>query len=85
MKSSGLPNPLDQILIIAFKRSPYFRSYLTKLMEVIWRTNIIQPQWRRAFTILIHKKDSTDDPSNFRPTINITIDAIESFYIGFQE
>ena len=64
MKSSGSPNSPDRILIIAFKRSPYIRSYLTKLTEVIWRTNTISPQWRRAITILIHKKD---DPSNFRP------------------
>ena len=67
MKSSGSPNPLDQILIIAFKRSPYLRSYLTKPIEVIWRTNTTPPQWRRAVTILIYKKDTTDDPSNFRP------------------
>ena len=31
------------------------------------RTNSISLQWRRAVTILIHKKDSADDPSNFRP------------------
>ena len=73
MKSSGAPNPLDQISIVAFKRSPYLRSYLTKLIEVIWRINTIPPQWRRAVTILIHKKDSTDDPSNFRP---ITLQSI---------
>ena len=74
MKSSGSPNPLDQIPIIAFKRSPYLRSYLTKLIEDIWRTNTIPPQGRRTVTILIHKKDSTDDPSNFRP---ITLQSIE--------
>ena len=67
MKSSGSPNPLFQIPIIALKKSPYLLSYLTKFIEVIWRTNTIPPQWRRAVTILIHKKDSTDDASNFRP------------------
>ena len=68
MKSSGSPNPLNQILIIAFKRLQYLCSYLIKLIEVIWRTNRIPRQWRRAVTILNHKKDSTDDPSNVRPT-----------------
>ena len=61
MKSSGSANPLFKILIIAFKRSPYLLSYLTKFIEVIWRTNTIPPQWRKEVTILIHKKDSTDD------------------------
>ena len=54
------------IPIIAFKRSPYLRSYLTKLIEVIWRTNTTPPQWKGAFTILFHKKDSTVDLSNFK-------------------
>ena len=38
------------------------------IIIIIWRTNTIQPQWRRVVNILIHKKDNTDDPSNFRPT-----------------
>ena len=32
-------------------------------------TKIHPACWRRACTILIHKKDATDDPSNFRPII----------------
>ena len=27
----------------------------------------VPPAWKSATTVLIHKKDSTDDPSNFRP------------------
>ena len=73
MKSSGSLNPLDQISIISFKRLLYLRSYLTKFIEVIWRTNTTPPQWKRGITILIHKKDSTDDLSNFRP---ITLQSI---------
>ena len=73
MRPSGSPNPLDEILIIAFKRSPYLPSYLTKLLEVIWRANTIPSIWRRSVTILIHKKGIADDPSNFMP---ITLQAI---------
>ena len=36
MKSNGSPCPLDQILVIAFKRSVYLHSYLTKIIQVAW-------------------------------------------------
>ena len=38
-------------------------------MEKYGRKKIITPTWKRAITILIHKKDSTDNPGNFRPII----------------
>ena len=33
IKSKGSPCPLDQILIILFKRSPYVRSYITSIIQ----------------------------------------------------
>ena len=67
MKSNGSPCPQDQISKIAFKRSAYLRSYLTKIIQLAWcnRTNL--EAWKRVVTILIYKKDSTRNPSNIRP------------------
>ena len=67
MKSSGPPNPLGEIAITASKGQHIFRSYLTKLMEVIWRINAMPLQWRIAVTNVIYRKVTTDDSSNFRP------------------
>lgn len=67
MKASGSPCPLDQISIITFKRCQYLRTYITILMSEIIKRNRIPTTWRRAITILIHKKGDTKDPSNFRP------------------
>ena len=73
MKSNGSPCPLDQIPVIAFKRSTYLRSYLTKIIQGAWCNRTIPEAWKRAVTILIHKKDSTHDPANFSP---ITLQSI---------
>ena len=59
--------PLDQIIIICYKRCPYLRSYLTAIIAEIWKKKVIPPTWTKAITILIHKKGSTDNPDNFRP------------------
>ena len=67
MKASGSPCPLDQIPIIVFKRSAYLQSYLTAIINRIWVSGKIPKAWKKAVSILIHKKDSTDDPQNFRP------------------
>ena len=67
MKTSGSPCPLDQISIIAFKRSPYLRTYLTEILSLAWKAKTIPDIWKNSVTILIHKKDATDDPSHFRP------------------
>ena len=56
MKSNGSPCPLDQIPVIAFKRSVYLRSYLTKVIQVAWCNRTIPEAWKRAVTTLIHKK-----------------------------
>ncbi|CAB4040492.1 Hypothetical predicted protein [Paramuricea clavata] len=66
MKSSGSPCPLDQLSIICFKRCPYLRTCLSELIQEIWLSGIVPNEWKKACTILIHKKGNTDDPSNFR-------------------
>ena len=48
-------------------------SIFTKIIQVAWCNRIIPEAWKRATTILIHKKDSTHDPTNFRP---ITLQSI---------
>ena len=67
MKTSGSPCPLDQISIICFKRCPYLRSYLAELIQAVWVSGNIPEKWKKACTILIHKKDNSGSPSNFRP------------------
>ena len=67
MKSNRSSCPLDQIPVIAFKRSAHLRSYVTKIILVAWCNRTILEAWKRAVTILIHKKDSTHDPANFPP------------------
>ena len=67
IKSKSSACPLDQLSIIPFKKSAYLRSYLTAIISEVWISGRIPNAWKRAITILIHKKDSTDDPSNFRP------------------
>ena len=73
MKASGSPCPLDQISVICFKRCPYLRSYLTEIIRSVWLSGTIPSEWKKACTILIHKKGETNDPSNFRP---ITLESV---------
>ena len=67
MQASTSPCLLDKIYIICFKRCPYLRSFLTEIIRVIWLSGRVPPEWKKAATILIHKKSSTDDPATFRP------------------
>ncbi|XP_028412518.1 uncharacterized protein LOC114535400 [Dendronephthya gigantea] len=67
MKTSGSPCPLDQISIICFKRCPYLRTYLTELIQAVWLSGSVPDEWKKACTILIHKKNDTNLPENFRP------------------
>ena len=66
MKASASPCPLDQVSIISFKRCPYLRSHLTDLIRRAWFSGVVPSAWKRACTVLVHKKEATDDPSNFR-------------------
>ena len=56
IKASGSPCPLDQISIIPFKRCPYLRSYLTEVFRIVWLTGEIPNIWKKACTVLVHKK-----------------------------
>ena len=64
MKSKGSPCTLDQISIICFKKCPYLRKYITEICAKVWETNHIPSSWKRAVSILIYKKDATDNPVN---------------------
>ena len=64
MKTSGSPSPLDQISIICFKRCPYLRTYLTELIQAVWLSGTVPDEWKKACTILIHKKDDPNLPEN---------------------
>ena len=67
IKASGSPCPLDQISIIPFKRCPYLRSYLTEIFRIIWQSGELPEVWKKACTVLVHKKGDQSDPANFRP------------------
>ena len=43
------------------------------MVKVIWQLGEIPADWKKAFTVLIHKKGDTADPSNFRP---ITLESV---------
>ena len=73
IKTSGSPCPLDQISTICYKRYPYLRSYLTATIAEIWKKKVILPTWKRATTILIHRKGNPDNPGNFRPSTLETV------------
>ena len=73
MKTSGPPCPSDQVPIICYKRYPYLRSYLTAIIAEIWKKKVIPPTWKKAITVLIYKKGSTDNPCNFHP---ITLETV---------
>ena len=73
MKASGSPCPLDQISIICFKRCPFLRTVITRLLRTIWRSGSIPSEWKKACTILVHKKGTCDEPFNFRP---ITLETV---------
>ena len=73
MKASGSPCPLDQLSIICFKRCPFLRTYLTEVIRAVWSSKSVPVEWKKACSILIHKKGDTNDPSNFRP---ITLQSI---------
>ena len=72
-KSSGSPCLLDKLSIICFKRCPYLRSILTEVIRVVWESLQVPTEWKKACTVLAHKKGSNDDPSNFRP---ITLESV---------
>ena len=73
MKSSSSPCPKDQISVVCFKRCPYLRSYIAEIIHSVWSSGRIPTEWRKACTILIHKKGDASDKANFRP---ITLETV---------
>ena len=65
MKASGSPCPLDQLSIISFKCCPFLRTYLADLIHAVsvWLSGTIHSEWKKACTILIHKKGDTTPES----------------------
>ena len=61
------------MFIIPFKRCPYLQSYITELFHIIWQSDEIPCVWKRACTVLIHKKGVKSEPTTFRP---ITLESI---------
>ena len=53
--------------MICFKRCPYLRTVITEIIAVVWKSGRVPSAWKRACTILVHKKGDHDDPANFRP------------------
>ena len=73
MKASASPCRLDQASIISFKCCPFLWSYLTQLISAVWPSGTVPSAWKKACTVLVHKKGVTSDPSNFRP---ITLESV---------
>ena len=59
----------DQISIIPFKRCPILRTQLWRLLSKWWTEKYIPTIWKSAVAVLIYKKDSPDNPENFRPIV----------------
>ena len=67
MKSSGSPCPYDQVSIIVLKKCPILRTALHRIIKYCWKNDTFQTEWKYAFTVLIYKRESNKEPSNFRP------------------
>ena len=67
MKSSGSPCPYDQVSIIVLKKCPILRTALHRIIKYCWKNDTFPTEWKYAFTVLIYKRESNKEPSNFRP------------------
>ena len=67
IKASSSPCPLDKIPIILYKESIYLRSFSTETIHDVWMSGEVPQQWNSAYTIMIHKKRDTSEPTNYRP------------------
>ena len=66
MKASSSPCPLDKISNIPFKRCLFLRSYITAVFHIVWLSGEIPTDWKKACTVLAHKKGDTSNPAYFR-------------------
>ena len=67
MKAGAATCPLDQVSVLTLKKCPYLRTYLTCLIQKLWKGQNIPSVWKKAVTILIYKSEDPSDPKNFRP------------------
>ena len=67
IKAFRSPCPLDEPSIIPFRRCSYIRTYFTEVIRTVWQSGKIPYQWKKACTVLIHRKGDQSDPANFRP------------------
>ena len=66
VKAGAAACPLDQVSVITLKKFPYLRTYLTCLIQKVWKGQNIPSVWKKAVTILIYKSDDPSNPKNFR-------------------
>ena len=67
MKSSVSPCPLDQISVIAFKKSPVLRSLLANILQTAWTAKTFPDVWKSEVSLLAYKKGDAGNPENVRP------------------
>ena len=66
MNSSVSPRPLDQYLLSVLSAA-LTCSYVANIKHEILKSQAVPAIWRKACTILIHKKGDKNNPSNFIP------------------
>ena len=83
MKSSGSASPFDHISVIASKRCPIQRSAVHRIIVYCWTKNVTPVIWREGSCVLIYKKGTPKEPSNFT---SITLEAVcKSFYFAYSK
>ena len=53
--------------IIVLKKCPILRTALHRIIKYCWKNDTFPTEWKYAFTVLIYKRESNKEPSNFRP------------------
>ena len=83
MKSSGSASPFDHISVIASKRCPIQRSAVHRIIVYFWTKNVTPVIWREGSCVLIYKKGTPKEPSNFT---SIALEAVcKSFYFAYSK
>ena len=83
MKSSGSASPFDHISVIASKRCPIQRSAVHRIIVYCWTKNVTPVIWREGSCVLIYKKGTPKEPSNFT---SIALEAVcKSFYFAYSK
>ena len=67
MKSHGSTCPFDHVSVIALKRFPILTSDLHCIIVYFWIEKVILATWRKSFYVLIYKRGTPKESSNFRP------------------